>query len=267
MADPARLDEAQLARFRGCYCGLCRALRRRHKSHITLTYDMTFLVLLLNALYEPAEEHGTLRCAAHPLRPHGLWRSEWTDYGADMNLALAYHNCMDDWRDEKSLPRYLLALRLRRAYARVRQAHPRQCAAMEQGMERLAQLEQSGAGADEAANCFGALLGEVFAAREDHWSATLRRMGAALGRFIYMMDAVLDLPGDEKRGRYNPIRLAPAESVLRTQPEAALAMLENECIAEFEKLPIVLDHALLRDILQTGVWQQYAARQKGGRGH
>lgn len=265
MADPAQLDAAQLARYRGCYCGLCRALRTRHKSHLTLTYDMTFLVLLLNALYEPEETHGTLRCAAHPLKKHPFWRSEWTDYGADMNLALAYHNCLDDWRDERKLTRGLLALAMKGRYARVRARCPRQCGAMETCMARLAQIEQYGGSADEAANCFGSLMEALFAPRDDLWAGTLRRMGAALGRFIYMMDAVLDLPEDEKRGHYNPIALSPEDSVLRTQPEAALSMLLAECAAEFEKLPIVLDYAILRGILDVGVWQKFAARQKGGR--
>lgn len=264
MADPAALDGAQLARYRGCYCGLCRALYRRHRSHLTLTYDMTFLVLLLTSLYEPEEAHRDLRCAAHPLKAHECWRSEWTDYGADMNLALAYHKCMDDWRDERSLPQLLLARRMKKRYARVREDYPRQCQAMEECMARLSEIERRGGSADEAANCFGALMAALFSPRDDLWAGILSRLGAALGRFIYMMDAVLDLPGDEKRGRYNPVLLAPADSALRQTPEAALSMLLAEAKTEFEKLPLVQDHALLRGILDTGVWQKYAAaRQKG----
>ena len=264
MADPAALDSAQLERYRGCYCGLCRALYRRHRSHVTLTYDMTFLVLLLTSLYEPDEEHGELRCAAHPIKKHGYWRSEWTDYGADMNLALAYHKCMDDWNDDKSLPQLLLARRMRKSYARVRESYPRQCQAMEDCMARLSEIEGRGGSADEAANCFGALMAALFSPRDDLWRGILSRLGAALGRFIYMMDAALDLPGDEKHGRYNPIRLLPADSALRAEPGQALAMLLAEAQKEFEKLPLVQDYALLRGILDTGVWQKYAAaRQKG----
>ena len=39
---------------------------------------------------------------------------------------------------------------------------------------------------------------------EDYWSGTLRSMGSALGRFIYIMDAVIDLDKDAKSGSYNP---------------------------------------------------------------
>ena len=36
---------------------------------ISLTYDMTFVVLLLSALYEPPTKKGTSRCVVHPLKP------------------------------------------------------------------------------------------------------------------------------------------------------------------------------------------------------
>ena len=46
------------------YCGLCRALKEDQgaKGQLSLSYDMTFLVLLLTGLYEPSEERGTKIC-------------------------------------------------------------------------------------------------------------------------------------------------------------------------------------------------------------
>jgi hypothetical protein len=58
---------------------------------------------------------------------------------------------------------------------------------------------------DVPANIFGKLLGELFIYRADIWEGTLRAMGEALGRFIYMMDAYDDFPSDEKKGNYNPL--------------------------------------------------------------
>ena len=59
-ADTATLTEEQLKRYQACYCGLCRSLEKRHGqlSRLTLNYDVTFLVLLLSSLYEPAETAG-----------------------------------------------------------------------------------------------------------------------------------------------------------------------------------------------------------------
>lgn len=41
--------------YRSFYCGLCRELKEKYgiSGQISLTYDMTFVVILLSALYEP----------------------------------------------------------------------------------------------------------------------------------------------------------------------------------------------------------------------
>ena len=81
-------------------------------------------------------------------------------------------------------------------------------------------------------------------------------MGAALGRFIYLMDAVLDATEDRKKGSYNPTLL------LEEQPdwEQVFSLTMARCTAYFEKLPLVQDKALLDNILYSGVWVRY--RQK-----
>ena len=66
------LSEAQQKRFRSFYCGLCRTLQQRGGAltRLTLSYDMTFLALVLNALYESEETLHTERCIMHPLHKH-----------------------------------------------------------------------------------------------------------------------------------------------------------------------------------------------------
>jgi len=56
--------------YRSFYCGLCRELRERYgiSGQITLSYDMTFVILLLSGLYEPKTYKGTTRCVLHPVR-------------------------------------------------------------------------------------------------------------------------------------------------------------------------------------------------------
>ena len=58
--DPNKLTQEQVLRYKSIYCGLCRSLRDRHgtMARMTLTYDMTFLVLVLCSLYEPNEIGG-----------------------------------------------------------------------------------------------------------------------------------------------------------------------------------------------------------------
>lgn len=67
IADLGRLTEAQRLRYHSVYCGLCRALYADYGAAgaLALTYDMTFLTLLLAALYEPEERSGAARCLRH----------------------------------------------------------------------------------------------------------------------------------------------------------------------------------------------------------
>ena len=55
IASASSLSEEEMKRYKACYCGLCRSLKQRYGqfSRLTLNYDMTFLILLLQSLYEP----------------------------------------------------------------------------------------------------------------------------------------------------------------------------------------------------------------------
>ena len=48
------LKVKDLKKYRAYYCGLCRTLKEKYGSmgQVTLTYDMTFAVILLSSLYE-----------------------------------------------------------------------------------------------------------------------------------------------------------------------------------------------------------------------
>ena len=54
----AALDDEAKARYRTAYCGLCRRIGALHglRGRLTLSYDLTFLDLLLSSLYEGESE-------------------------------------------------------------------------------------------------------------------------------------------------------------------------------------------------------------------
>ena len=275
VANTEALSEAQQTRYKGAYCGLCRTLQKRHGdiSRMTLNYDMTFLVVLLGSMYEPEEESGEGRCMAHPLHRRTWWKSRFTDYAADMNVALAWHNCMDDWNDEKKILSLAEAKMLHSHYEKVYRDWPAQCDAIELCMETLRAVETSPLSApDAAANAFGQLMGELFSVEADSvWNPRFRAFGEALGRFVYMMDACVDLESDRKKGNYNPLlAMYPTGDVDEEEKLELLKMLIAECSAEFERLPLLQDVEILRSVLYSGVWTQYALKlkkEKGGAVH
>lgn len=253
------LDEARAARYRASYCGLCRALRERHgqSAGLMLQFDACFLVLLLSSLYEPEESFGEDGCLVHPFQKRAWLRSEFTDYAADMNLALGYLKCLDNWNDDGRVLSAAEAALLRRSYREICARYPRQCGAMERSIRTLGEIEKANLDApDEAAASFGDLMAELFDLRGDRWSRDLRAMGDALGRFVYIMDACLDLNVDTLRNRYNPFRRRYGlknESYFRD----ILQMLLGEALRHYDRLPLVQDKDLLDHILCAGVWAQF----------
>ncbi|MBE5777865.1 MAG: hypothetical protein E7331_00880 [Clostridiales bacterium] len=251
--------EAQ-ERYRAFYCGLCRQLRIRHGSlsRLTLSYDLTFLYLLLSSLYEPEETRGRECCAPHPFRAHSYIDNELAAYCADMNLLLAYHKCRDDWQDEGSFAGRQGAAALKKAYEKVKQAHGSKCNAVEECLAEIGRIEKNGVlEPDRLANLSGRMLGIVYRWREDEWADTLQHMGEGLGRFIYIMDAYDDLEKDCRKGRYNPLKDLSKQADYETLMLDSLRWMIGECAQEFETLPLVNDMEILRNILYAGCWTRY----------
>ena len=262
---PGALTEEEFLRYRACYCGLCRSIRDRHGqlARLSLTYDMTFLVLLFGSLYEPEETAGEGVCAIHPVKPRAWWRSEFSDYAADMNVALAYLKCLDDWEDDGD-PAALAESRLfKPAFERVSAAWPRQCEAIRRSLDALHKLEKDRIeDADAAASSFGELMGELFVLREDRWREPLYRLGHALGRFIYVADAFVDLDADTLRNRYNPFRRCYGLPDNTRRFEEILKMILGEALYWFDWLPLVQDAGILKNILCAGLWTSFDKKYK-----
>lgn len=261
VANLDKLTQAQRSLYRACYCGLCRSLGQRHGAvgRTTLTYDMTFLILLLSSLEKEKPELKTLRCAVHPLQTHAYFNSRFTPYAADMNVLLAYQQKMDDWQDDRRLAALSQAKLIGKNTQKIKQAYPRQCAAIDQALRDLHLMEKDGMSIpDIPANAFGHLLGEIFAYEDGVPKETeLRAFGYALGRFIYLMDAVLDFKDDIKRERYNPLIAVPSG-----EHEGILQMLMSQVTNCYDLLQIEQNNEILENVLYSGVWTRLRAQQK-----
>ena len=260
-ANLTELSQPEKDRYGEVYCGICRAMGKEASqlSRLGLRYDMAFLALTLLSLYEPEEEKRTARCLTHPLRARTYTRSEIITYTADMNIALAYYKCLDDWNDDKKYSAKLLANAMEPYAERIAEKYPRQCGTLQRCLTELNRLEaEKFQNPDIPAGLFGELMGELFVWQEDLWQDTLRAMGEALGRFIYLMDAELDLEEDRKKGSYNPLADLPQQDHL----EQILTLTMGRCAYYYEKLPLVQDKGLLDNILYSGVWVRYREKYR-----
>ena len=261
------LTKAQMHRYRAVYCGICRKIgtQASQTARLALRYDMAFLALLFMSLYEPEEKTGKGICLVHPLTPRNWTDNEYICYAADMNVALAYYQARDDEADDHRPGAAVMAKVFEKSLEAIRWRWPRQCDAMAKCIAELRELESSGcANPDEPAGCFGRLMGELMVVREDRWAPTLRQLGQALGRYIYLLDAMVDYRSDKKKQRYNPFLAMGMEEEWKSW-EQYLVLEMARCTEHFEHLPLVQDKPLLDCILYSGVWMEFERVRPGKR--
>ena len=246
--------------YQGYYCGLCRVLKERYgiKGQMTLSYDMTFLAMLLSDLYEPELTRGTTKCIVHPFEKHPTIRTEFTEYAADMNILLTYYKCLDDWNDDRKADRKLLADMLCGPVCKIRNKYPEKADLIRRTLDEMSEKEkQKVRDVDEMSALFGEILGTIFSYRDDEWADELYTIGNNLGRFIYIMDAYEDIEDDIKKNRYNPFIDDYRNPEFDEDIQKVLTKMMSECCKAFELLPIINDIDILRNILYSGVWSRY----------
>ena len=252
--------------YHSYYCGLCHALKDRYGAagQLTLSYDMTFILMLLTSLYEPEISYSTGRCIAHPFEKHEIRRNFFSDYIADMNVVLSYYKCLDDWEDEKKVHKLLLSKLLEGKTSDRQALYRDKIRNIDMLMHEISQKEKENCqDVDTMAGLFGRLMAEITAVREDEWADNLRSLGYYLGEFIYLLDAYEDIEEDVKRNKYNPLRTRFGEPEFEEDCHTILTMMMSQCCREFEKLPLLENVEILRNILYSGVWCRYEiVRQK-----
>jgi hypothetical protein len=244
------------------YCGICRKLRAISglKGQMLLNFDVTFLALLLAGLYEPDEMTEVRRCNINPLLKRRMTDSPIMDYAASMNILLSYYSLMDKYIDDGSRISRNMAKSIRASADKVFSKYPRQTAAVNNFIKNQREAEERcEKGISAVASLTGIMLGEILCLNDnDYWNDSLKSMGYSLGKFIYVMDAYDDLIRDMKSGNYNVLidnylNSPSFEVSLRQYLKTQMA----DAAAEFERLPVIKNAPVIRNILYSGVWIKY----------
>ncbi len=270
IANKAELKFKEFDVYHSYYCGLCRKLKEKYGAagQIALSYDMTFLLMLLSGLYEPDTESSSCKCIAHPFEKHETRSNLFTEYMADMNVLFAYYKCMDDWQDEKKMLKLVYGKALEGKTRKARAFYQDKYRKIDLLMHDMSEAEKSGkADIDTLAGLFGQIMIQIVVCREDEWTENLSRFAFYLGKFIYLMDAYEDVEEDIRKGTYNPLKRIYDSPDFEDECRTILTMMMSECCREFEQLPILENVEILRNVLYSGVWCRYeAVREKRSKG-
>ena len=247
-------------RYGSYYCGVCRSLRDNYgiSGQMTLTYDMTFIAVLLSGLYEDDTPAVMIHSVAHHIKKHPEIRNEYTDYAAAMNVMLSYYKLKDNWEDDKSIKSNFAAGMLKKAYKKAKKCFPDKAGIIERYIREQHQMEDDNeTDIDNVSGCTGRMLGGLFAMKDDEWKTNLYEMGFFLGKFIYIMDAFDDVEKDIKHNNFNPIKERAGSADFNEYCKQILNIVAAESAKYFERLPIIQNIDILRNIMYAGIWSRY----------
>lgn len=205
------LSEEAYNTFRAYYCGLCKTIGKRcsHLSRMGLSYDITFLAIMLSSVDKGETHMRDKRCMLHPTRRNICAENDRAiEYAADMGVILSYLKLLDDWRDEKSVKALFGMLIFAKGVRRARKRYPKMYNGIRECLDRLSMLEKENCSeTDAVADCFAKILELLFTPdfiESEDTERALAWLGYNIGRWIYIIDAYNDIENDFRKKTYNP---------------------------------------------------------------
>ena len=184
--------------------------------------------------------------------------NEAIDYAADLSAIVAYYDLRDGWEDEQRVDRLAESALLKKAAEEAGKRLPRQREAVERYVKALHEIEdRNDQNLDAAANLTGEVLGELYVMKEDVYARDLRELGFYLGKFIYLCDCYEDVERDIRKKNYNPLISRQTNETFAADCEQMLSDMMARAALAFERLPLIEDAEIMRNILYSGIWLRF----------
>lgn len=256
------LKVRELEDYKAVYCGLCRAMGKRHGflARFTLNYDFTFLAMVLAYQPEPCR-FSQCRCPAHPFRKRKTCGGmPALDVAADESMILSYQKLKDDVADNgffRGLGARIAAWFLKPAYKKAAAARPEFDRAVTTCLEELYQLERERvASLDRPADAFARILQAAAVDTGDEArNRALSQLLYHVGRWIYLIDAWDDLEEDLAKNEYNPVNARYEGKAQEHIEEMRTTLLHSRNLAcgAYELAKAERWDGILTNILYTGL--------------
>lgn len=249
--------------YKALYCGMCKSIKEGggQLARTALTYDMAFMSALVHNIKNADVQVKKRRCALHPFKRRFMALPDETSVLLGcINTALAYYKLLDDRADGDK--KGLFAFLYKRGYKKAVKAHPAAAEIIAAQLEEQSRIEREGCGViDRACEPTAAMLQKLSAYILGGY-ATEHTDGLfyAIGKWIYLADALDDYDKDVKKGRYNVLYNAFKKP---TKAEAAEANAEeinfifNQLFADMRihlaAIKFYFNHDLTDNIILLGI--------------
>ena len=200
--------------YKALYCGLCKSIGAGcgQTARTALTYDMAFTSALVHNILGVDVKIEKARCCLHIFRRRPIAKVDDASIAIGcVNTVLAYFKLCDDKNDGDG--RGILRHLYRRGYKKTLKRHPRVCEIVSEYTAEQERVEKSGcavidAACEPSANMMAALSDYLLKDRATEYT---RKLFYALGKWVYLADALDDYDKDVKKGRYNVLYNAYGE--------------------------------------------------------
>ena len=250
IVDKPSLRIREYDHYRATYCGLCHAMGKCTGclSRLTLSYDVTFFVLVREMIDGTKVEFIKKRCVRHPIKKINTVKiNPQMEYSAYDSAQLAFGKIVDNVNDEKGAKR-LLAKICRLMFSRMDMKSfdgiPSMADFISKKLDIISQIEADRTKSiDAPAEVFGDMMAGLLAyGFEGEKKLIAEKIGKRIGRWIYIVDAFDDYFDDRKSGSYNPfVELYEGKDFSEDDLISISKMLEAELSLAFSAIELLDD--------------------------
>ena len=197
--------------YKAMYCGVCKGIAESsgHAARMGLSYDITFLSVIMHNILGIDVKIERQHCLTHCLRSKEMAEvDELSRQLGALNTALVYYKYTDDIADgDKGRGKRLW---FKSGFKKMQKKYPEVARIVKDNLARQEETERAKTDSiDRAADSTACMLAEFsdYALGEKATEYT-RTLFYAIGKWIYLIDALDDYDKDKKKGAYNPFLLA-----------------------------------------------------------
>lgn len=259
--------------FRAYYCSLCNEIgNKSYVSKLTLTYDMTFLSILLSSIYEERINSIKKFCPFKMRKVEVIKKNSYIEYAAEMNIILSNRKLFDNYLDEKN-PIYYVASKAINT-KKLSDLSSDKISDIDYYLSEINRLEKEKCSSiDDIGDCFAKLTSEIFTVDDGNTGKILKTLGYNLGKWIYTIDAFDDLVDDIRKKRYNPFIYrfnynggdeVQFRNKITDNVQFTLIRCLDEISKAFELLDLKKNRGIIDNIVYLGMHNRTISVIKGG---